>query len=171
MAIENFIPKIKSNFINKATIRHEKNIDKYFKVHDTETFGDSYNQMYLAREIISRFAKRNGVKVDVYDAKKMASSAEYDDKFINDIGTKLSDKINVVVTDLHTGKSNGRIVAADTGKIYPKETQKGGFLIENKQDNVERYTKGHWVTEDTFLRNLYRNIESMISEVTKNTGK
>ncbi len=171
MNIGKFFGKVEANLAHSATVRHENNIDKFFKIHDSDTFGDSFNQMYLAREIISRFAQRNGVKVDVYDAKKMASLEDHDKKFVKDFQDKFSDKINLVVTDLRSGKSKGRIVAADTEKVYPKEVKKGFFIVSNPQDGTEYSTRGHWSTEDTFLRNLYRNIESMVTEVTKKSEK
>ena len=71
MNIGKFIGKMETNLAHCATVRHENNIDKFFKIHDSDTFGDSFNQMYLARETISRFAKKNGVKVDIYDARKI----------------------------------------------------------------------------------------------------
>ncbi len=166
MAIGNLITKLETNLAHSATIRHENNIDKFFKIHDSDTFGDSFNQMYLARETISRFAKKNGVKVDIYDAKKMTTHKS--------LGTELSDKINLVVTNLHNGKNQSRLVAADTDKTYTntKAADYTAKIRHYKDGNRLAFVpKKHWTTEDTFLRNLYRNIESMVSEVTKKADK
>ena len=166
MNIGKFVGKMETNLAHCATVRHENNIDKFFKIHDSDTFGDSFNQMYLAREIISRFAQRNGVKVDVYDAKKMTNHKA--------LGTELSDKINLVVTNLHNGKNQSRIVAADTDKIYPniKATNDAARIRTHKDGDILTFVpKERWATEDTFLRNLYRNIEAMVTEVTKKSEK
>lgn len=166
MNIGKFIGNVETNLAHSATVRHENNIDKFFKIHDSDTFGDSFNQMYLAREIISRFAQRNGVKVDVYDAKKMTNHKA--------LGTELSDKINLVVTNLHNGKNQSRIVAADTDKIYPniKATNYAARIRTHKDGDMLTFVpKERWATEDTFLRNLYRNIEAMVTEVTKKSEK
>ena len=165
MAIGNLITKLETNLAHSATVRHENNIDKFFKIHDSNTFGDSFNQMYLARETISRFAKKNGVKVDIYDAKKMTTHKS--------LGTELSDKINLVVTNLHNGKNQSRLVAADSDKTYTNSNDiyTARICCYKDGDRLAFVPKKHWTTEDTFLRNLYRNIESMVNEVTQKADK
>lgn len=157
-SIENQIAK------NKLT-RHSKEINKYVKIHDVNTYGDSFNQMYNAREVMANYAKNNGVSIDIYDAKKLL---EDDESVSPIIENDFSDKLNVIVTNILNGKSKAKIVSANTDKTYPKIAE---VPIVLTSDNIEHMRKGTRQTEDSFIRNLYRNIEYLTNHVTGKNSK
>ena len=167
MTIGRIIRNIQAKAERKATIRKENNIKKYFHIHDTDTYADSFNQMYNAREVIANYAKKNNVSVDVYDARKY-----FDDDF--DLPVKIQksieDKLEVTVTDKKGRGIRKSLVSANTDKTYPKMAeQKFIFPVYGEDTQVVRNVRMH--TEDNFLRNLYRHIEQLTSEVKKFKSK
>lgn len=165
MKIQKMI-NIAENQINKQKIINKNNlINKYVKIHDVNTYGDSFNQMYNAKEVMANYAKNNGVSIDIYDAKKLLDDDEYVSPIIEN---DFSDKLNVIVTNLLNGKSKAKIVSANTDKTYPKIAE---VPIVLTSDNVEHMRKGIRQTEDSFLRNLYRNIENLTNYVTGKNSK
>lgn len=150
----------------------ENRINKYFQINDYNTYGDSYSLMDNAREVIARYAKSRNVQVQVYDAATRKVIAANHAK-----PETLVDKIVVSVRNLATGKTRSRIVSADPDathifKPQPKIdvqkletinpiTKQNKLLVLNRTQNVE----------DTFLRNLYRNIADLADKVTSTARK
>lgn len=165
MKIQKMI-NIAENQINKQKLINKNNlINKYVKIHDVNTYGDSFNQMYNAREVMANYAKNNGVSIDIYDAKKLLD----DDESVSPIiENDFSDKLNVIVTNLLNGKSKAKIVSANTDKTYPKIAE---VPIVLTSDNIEHMRKGIRRTEDSFIRNLFRNIENLTNYVTGKNSK
>lgn len=58
MKIQKIYTTLQDKLAKKNLIRREAKIDKYIKIHDTATYGDSFNQMYNAREIIANYAEK-----------------------------------------------------------------------------------------------------------------
>jgi len=166
MKIGKLIGRIQTKLDQCSYARKEARIDQYFKLHDYDTFGDSFNQMYKARETVARYAAEKAVQIDVYDAKRLVDGTL-------DLGVKpksdakLSDKIIVAATNIFNGKLKWQLVSADTGKVYPKIADKGLIILPIKGENKEIARKRKWCTEDTFLRNLYRSVENLTNEVTR----
>lgn len=163
MKIGRIIRNIQAKAERKAAIRKENNIKKYFHIHDTDTYGDSFNQMYTAREVIANYAKKNNVSVDVYDARKY-----FDDDF--DLPVKiqrsLEDKLEVTVTDKEGRGIRKSLVSANTEKTYPKMAQ-SKIIVPVSGEDTQIARNAYRRTEDNFLRNLYRHIEQLTNEVKK----
>ena len=155
------------NRINVAKVAKKENeINRFVRIHDINTYGDSYKQMCTAKETIANYAKKHGVSVDIYDARKVL---EDDCDAPVCVQNNLSDKINVIVSNLLTGKSKSRFVSANTDMVYDKVAT-SQILIPSKAEDIEIVRKTTKQVTDSFLRNLYRNIEDMTKQVT-NTKK
>lgn len=166
MKIQKIYTTLQDKLAKKNLIRRKAKIDKYIKIHDTATYGDSFNQMYNAREIIANYAEKKGITVDIYDARKLLEGDENVSPIIEE---QLSDKINVVVTNLLNGKSKAKIVSANTDKNFPKVAT-APIIIPIPKDNTDIVRTTIRQTNDSFIRNLFRNIESLTKIVTgKNT--
>lgn len=160
------------NRIETQVEKHKLNkkiteINNYVKIHDVNTYGDSFNQMYNAKEVMANYAKKKGVSIDIYDAKKLL---EDDESVSPIIENNFSDKLNVIVTNLLNGKSKSKIISANTDKTFPKVCEKQ-VIIPIVTDGLERVGEIVSQTEDTFLRNLYRNIEKLTNTVTGKNSK
>ncbi len=165
-------PKIIQNLQRKLEIqkiiKKENQINKHFKVHDGTLYGNSETQMYHAREVIANFARKNNVSVDIYDARRLLDGAETVSPIIED---KYSSKINVVVTNLKNKQQINRVVDANTDITYPKVSIRQIMLNVKNEEDLQIGRKVISSTEDSFLRNLYRNISEMTNQITKTQNK
>lgn len=166
MKLQKIYTSLQDKLTRQKFVKNESRINRYINIHDTTTYGDSFNQMYNAREIIANYAEKKGITVDIYDARKLLEGDEYVSPIIED---QLSDKLNVVVTNLLNGKSKAKIVSANTDKDFPK-IAKAPIIIPIPKDNTDIVRTTIRQTNDSFIRNLFRNIESLTNIVTgKNT--
>lgn len=165
------IPKIfnalQNNRIKNLEKRKLTQFDKFIRIHDKNTYGDSYNQMMDAREILANYAQQKGVTVDIYDAKRLI---ENDETAPATIKKYVSDKINVVVKNILTGEFKNKIISANTNKTQPKMA-KTSVMIHLKDDDLEVIKHGYRQTSDSFLRNLYRSVEELTRNVTEKNSK
>ena len=162
MKISKIFNKIQSNVAQRKINKQDALIDKYIKIHDVDTYGDSFAQMYDARKILANFAKEKGVSIDIYDGQKVFEDTIYVNPQLKE---SLVDQLHVIVTNLVNGKSKSKIVSARTDMSYPKVAEKQ-VLMPIPQDGLEIGRSARSTTEDSFLRNLYRNIEELTKEVT-----
>ena len=58
MKISKIFNKIQSNVAQRKINKQDALIDKYIKIHDVDTYGDSFAQMYDARKNTCEFCKR-----------------------------------------------------------------------------------------------------------------
>lgn len=167
MKVSKIFNRFQSQLQQQKLNKKEANINKYIKIHDVNTYGDSFAQMYDARATIANYAKRNAVSIDIYDAKKLLE----DDETVSPIiENNFSDKLHLIVTNLLNGKSKSKIISANTDKTFPKVCEKK-VIIPIVKDGIERVGEIVNQTEDSFLRNLYRNIENLTNAVTGNNRK
>lgn len=164
MNIQNIIS---SQITKNKFAREEAKINKYVKIHDINTYGDSFNQMYNARKTMANYASKKGITIDIYDARKLL---EEDDSVSPAIKDKFAEKINVVVTDLLSGRSKAKLVSSNTDKTYPKEA-KSPILFATNDNCTDVVRQSVRTTEDSFIRNLYRNIEELVHDVTGQKSK
>ncbi len=159
MKIQRLINSIQSNNVKRKILQNEERINRYVKIHDVTTPVDSFNQMYTARSVIANYAEKKGVSINIYNAGKCPPPDN----------TTADNKLNVIVTDLLTGNAKAKLVDADTDRLYPKVSE-NPIIIPILSDCTDIVRQSIKNTEDTFLRNLYRNIEELTKEVTsKNT--
>lgn len=155
--VTKIIGNIQTKLQQRAWMRREENIKKYFNLHDA--YGEAANQMYNAREGIANFAKEKGVTINVTNYNPNLTAGSGKDTF--------GDDICLQVTNPKTKKeSRLYILSSDTRKIYPNVEEKE-VLIPGSGERLGKIAIGKFYTEDTFLRHLYRNIEKMIKFVTK----
>ena len=148
MKIQRLINSIQSNNVKRKILQNEERINRYVKIHDVTTPVDSFNQMYTARSVIANYAEKKGVSINIYNAGKCPPPDN---------------------TDLLTGNAKAKLVDADTDRLYPKVSE-NPIIIPILSDCTDIVRQSIKNTEDTFLRNLYRNIEELTKEVTsKNT--
>ena len=117
MKIQKIISSIEANRAKNLARRNENRINAFVRIHDKDTYGDSYQQMHQAREIIANYAQRNGVSVDISKASRLIEGDETAPSYIKEYA---ADKINVSVQNILTGESKNTFVSANTEKHYPK---------------------------------------------------
>lgn len=169
MSIGKIFSSIQSGFKTNTLASTQVKVEKYFKINDFDTFGDSFGKMYTAKHTIANYAKSKGVRVDIYAAEKI-SGDKYECRHSGGGKESLADKIRVIVTNLSNGNSKERLVSARTDEIFPKYAARKPMIMPILGENVERAVMPVWKTEDTFIRNLYRNIEALTSAVTKKSA-
>lgn len=143
---------IRTKKIEKA----EKEISDYLKVQISDIEADK--EIYNARSTIANYAKNNWVSVDIFDAVPSGDVK-------NGAKDPLADKMIVLVKHLLTGKQTHRLLSTDTTAVvnysnYGINTGKASKL--SGQNGIGRRLFSH---EDSFLRNLYRNIVEMTDTV------
>lgn len=163
MKIQKLFTNIQSKIQQRKFVKKENEITKYLKIHDVLQTGDSYAQIQGARETIANYAKHRAVSIDIYEARKtLDGTAEFDEHIQNN----LSDKLNLIVTNMLTGKSKSRFVTAKTDILYPKEKQTFKLYPVHGEDTEVAIPVLN-CTEDSFIRHLFRNIEDLTNQVTK----
>ena len=167
MKIQKIIGAIKADRAKNLAQRNEARINNYIRIHDKNTYGDSYEQMKQASGLIANYAQKEGVSVDIYNANRLVADDETAPSFIKEY---TSDKLNVVVQNILTGESENKIVNANTDKTLPKYA-KTTVIVPIKGEDIEIARHGIRRTEDSFLRNLYRSIEELTRNVTGKNSK
>lgn len=137
----------------------QKYLDNYVRVHDNFMHEDTARELFGCRKTLANYLSREGVSVDIYDA-------TYDmDPMIDSVSEKfLGNKIIIHAKDILTGKTEGRLMGADTKATYP-HVEKGYFQIDDPSEGIEfpRITTHEY--EDTFLRALYRNVSDLVNSI------
>lgn len=164
MKIHKIINSLKAARIKNLKESKLARLNQSIRIHDQNTYGDSYKQMMDAREVIANYVQPKGVTVDIFDAKRLIENNENAPSTIKNY---LADKINVVVTNIMNGKFENKIISANTDKTYPK-VAKTRVMIHLKDDNLEVIKNGYRQTSDSFLRNLYRSVEELTQKVISN---
>ncbi len=160
MKVTKLINSIQKKCNTQKILAKEAEFNKYIKIHDIDTYGNSYGQMMTARETIANYAKHNAVTIDIYDAKRA-----FGEDVPAPVKENLKDKLEVIVTNMLNGTTKNRFVDANTDKLYNKVAEKKVIVPKTSEDTeIVRVAKSS--TGDSFLRNLYRNIEAMTKEVT-----
>lgn len=162
MKIQKIISSIEASRAKNLARRNENRINSFVRIHDKDTYGDSYQQMHQAREIIANYAQRNGVSVDISKASRLIEGDETAPSYIKEYA---ADKINVSVQNILTGESKNTFVSANTEKHSPKVAIKP-VVVDISGEDTQIVRKGILRTEDSFLRNLYRSIENLTNIVT-----
>ena len=142
------------NFITEAsadTSKKEQKIRKYFNIYDVFGYGEASNQLELMKEPIANFARRNNVKIDVY---------EKEDK---NTGKSI---LTTYVTKTDKSVATVRNIEADTNTVYPKEARYT-YIANIKGEDTQVAREVKLTREDNFIENFFRNIENMTAEVTK----
>lgn len=167
MKIQKIISAIKADRAKNFASRNEAMLNNYIRIHNKNTYGDSYEQMKQAREVIAHYAQREGISVDIYSESRLVADDPAAPSFIKDYA---SDKLNVVVQNSLTGESANKIVNANTKSTLPKMA-KTTVILPIKGEDIEIARHGIRRTEDSFLRNLYRSIEELTRNVTGKNSK
>ena len=142
--------------VNKI-LKQEKELETFVQIHDVNTYGDSFSELYTARPIIAKFAKAKGVRVDVFESRDGMHKALADEP---------AENLKVVLTNLLTRKSTEQIVPAKTDVLYPKQREQIVVIPVKGEQDLQYVRTGIHTTEDNFLRNFYRTIEVMTKNVT-----
>ena len=143
--------EVLSNTFHKIKINNKQaKIDKLVKidkVHQKET----YQVLNEAKEVIANYAEAKGVKVSFHSFPE------------NNTAEQMKNQMYLWVSKGY--EHQGRIIPTNIAETYVKETEK--FAILEKQNGDTYLTKGKFLTEDNFLRNVYRNIEELTKYFTQ----
>lgn len=157
------ISNIKKNFSSFIRIKkyeqEQRFLDKYIKIHNNTTYGDSYQQMHNARKTIANYLSHKGVAIDIYDARQHLD--EFASPVLED---KLSDKLYIKATNLLNNKKASKMVSARTDKTCTHVVP-DYIVIDYPADGVQQTRLTSHEYEDNFIRNLYRNIEELVKKV------
>lgn len=121
-------------------------------------------QLESASGMLENYAKHNKVEIDVYGGQRLLGEdfAETFPSVTNELGKKLQ----IVVRNLKTKKHKFGLVAADT-EASTVNTKLKPFIIEDLSDGTQYVRNVKQTYEDSFLRNVYRNIERLTKNVKK----
>ncbi len=132
---------------------------KHVKIHGYNLPTDSYGQILTAQKGLENYARHKKVNIDIYNG----------DHILSDLVTgkeeeKVSNKLFVTVTDLHNNKQQQSLIPAETSKNYLYN--RTDYRVYETQDETQFVRKfiaeSH---EDSFIRNFYRKIESMVKDL------
>ncbi len=157
MNVGRIIGNIQKRINTNKILKQEKEIENFVQIHDVNTAGDSFGQLYTARPIIASYAKSKGVRVDVFAAKDGVEKTYKDEP---------AENLNVVLTNLLTQKSVKQKVPARTDITYPKQREQIILIPVKGEQDLQYARTGIQSTEDNFLRNFYRTIEDMAGQIT-----
>lgn len=159
------VGRILGNIQKKVNVKNiekqEKELETFVKIHDVNTYGDSFEQLYTARPVIANYAKSKGVRVDIFESRANMPKDNYEAP---------AKDLKVVLTNLLTRRSTERIVPANTDITYPKQREQMFIIPIKGEQDIQTVKPGIQTVEDNFLRNFYRTIEDMTGAITgKNT--
>ncbi len=157
MNVNRIMGNIQKRIDTRKILKQEKEISNFVEIHDVNTYGDSFSQLYTARQSIANYAKSKGVRVDVFESRDGMPKGFEDEP---------AEKLNVVLTDILTNKSVERLVPAKTDVTYPKQRERL-VVVPIRGEDLQRIRQGVQTVEDTFLRNFYRNLEDMVKSLGK----
>ncbi len=161
--------KIKQYCGNLSRNIHEKRIEKNFQIHDYTTEGNPAEIIYQMREPIANFARKNNVKIDVYDSRTPVS--------INGITCYHSEKnahknLVVVVTDKKQklANQNKAVINGDPEAIHFMERIRKYIVnVPGEETQIARQVKS--TTEDVMLKHFLRKIDRLVIETVNARGK
>ena len=158
--------KITLNTYISNTLRNlkEKRTAKYFDIHDYWSYDtEATDMLYSMREAIAGYAKKNNLKIDVYNPEELDKNIKTD---INMDGLpQISPKLGLVVTNKKTGEFVTALIDADTSKNYPKEAVRTFLIPIKTEEDMQIARKVKYSTQDNFLRHIFRTIENMNKSV------
>jgi hypothetical protein len=146
----------------------ERKIAKNFKIHDYTTEGNVADDLYNMRVPIANFAKKNNLRLDVYDSRTAVnvggfniSHSEKDAKY----------NLNVVVTDLKNKKNFSMIIPCKKDATYPKILKKKVILPINGEQDLSIVRDVISTRDDNYLRNFYFQLEKAAEKVNQERKK
>lgn len=157
------INNIKNKFSNFVRIRNcekeQRFLDKYVKIHDNTTYGDSYQQMCSSRKTIANYLRDKGVSIDIYDARKMMG--EHDSPIVEN---RLSEALYIEAKNLLSNKKASKFVSAktDESRIHKVPDY---IVIDYPAEGIQQTRLTSHEYEDNFVRHLYRSIEDLVKKV------
>ena len=163
MRIQPIIERIQKQYEIYKYTQHQRFLNKYFKIINDTTAYDSFEKMHTAREVIANYAKHKGVIVEVSDPR--SGLGEFASPVLENY---LSDKMHILVRDKKNPANNiGRLIQvlddSNPQKAVLEKTQ--SIMVHDEADGIEKIYKVKSFFEETFLRNLYRNIEELANKI------
>ncbi len=143
--------------------KEQQLLDRFVTIHSNKINRPAYDEMRGAQKVITNYVMNQGVGVDIYDAGEAIVNG-YATK--PHVGKQTEGNLLVKVTNLLSGMVDEKLVSADAKKIHTVE-HNDFVIFDIKADDLQYSRKTKKSYEDTFLRNLYRNIQEMTEKVTK----
>lgn len=143
--------------------KEQKLLNNFVTIHADKINKPAFDEMKDAQKVMVNYVMNKGVGVDIYDAKEAVASGFAVKPHKEET---LAGKLLVKVTNLLNGMIDEKLISADTKQIH--RVEKNDFIVfDVPSDGVQYARKTKKSYEDTFLRNLYRNIQEMTEKVTK----
>lgn len=143
----------------------DKKFSRYFNIHHQGTYASNVgDQLYAMRQAIASFAKKNDIKIDVYNPnvlenpRCLESIEERQTKSFhpNTLAFVVSSKIN--------NKMKTSIIDIEPSKLFPKERE-NFYIVDVPGEDTQLARVAISSTQDTFLRHVFRLIENMTKAV------
>ena len=162
--LRNFPEYMSEKAISLRRRYKEHNIARNFQIHDFTIDGDAINDLYQMREPIAKFAKKYKMKIDVYDPRTTVEIAGVKQSHASE---DAKNYFYVVFTDLRNNKNFGKLIPARKDVFYPKVAKsKIACRVQGEQDlEIVRDVVSY--SEDTCLRNFFRELENGAKRVLK----
>ncbi len=149
MQTSKLLNRIHQNTALKKYEKHKKIINKLVNTSQLNINSDAYKEIELAKETIANFAKKNGVSIDFFEPKEHQTNKK-------NIILKVSNMLN--------GKNKECAISPDT-TLNITISNNNLRVLRNRETGTEYIAIGQITTEDTFLRNIYRNISNLTKAV------
>ena len=143
--------------------KEQKLLNRVVTIHADKINKPAYDQISGAQKVMANYVMKQGVGVDIYDAGEAVANGYATKPHKNE---QLGGKLLVKVTNVLNGLEEEKLVSADTKQLHRNE--RTGFMVfDIKAEDLQYSRKTKKSYDDTFLRNLYRNIQEMTEKVTK----
>lgn len=161
--IDKVIAKLQQAKFKYKKGKEQKLLDRFVTIHADKINKPAYDEMRDAQKVMTNYVMNRGVGVDIYDAGEAIANGMATKPHI---GKQTEGNLLVKVTNLLNGMIDEKIISADTKKVHRAE-QNNFIVFDIKSEDLQYSRKTKKSYEDTFLRNLYRNIQEMTEKVTK----
>jgi hypothetical protein len=157
------IPSRVNNYLENISKQiHEKRIERNFQIHDYTTDGNPAEIIYQMREPIARFARKNGVKIDVYDSRTPVNTDGITSYYADKNASK-----NLVVTVRDTKKANAKVrkelINGDPDATHTLERVRM-YIVDVPGEDTKVARQVRSIYEDTMLKHFFRKIDTLVKE-------
>lgn len=135
---------------------------KFVNIHTNEMPAESAKSLESARGMLENYAKHKQISIDVYGGQRLLEN-DFMETFPG-VASGFKKQLQIVVEDLKTKNYGFSLVPADT-KSSTVNSKLKPFVIDDLSEGTQYVRNGKHSYEDSFLRNVYRNIENLTKKV------
>ncbi len=157
--------KIGNMFGTDTRALSDKKYSRYFNIHHQGTYLSNIgDQLYAMRQAIAGFAKKNNVKIDVYNPNVLENPRYLDRIEERQAKSFHPNTLALVVSGKNSNKTETSIIDIEPSKIFSKESR-SFYIVDVPGEDTQLARVSISSTQDTFLRHVFRLIENMTKTV------